>query len=58
MAHFREFEEQYWRPDSGRRFSSRYPNFAIAIRQGADHMPDDLELDAFLEKWVSLDDER
>jgi hypothetical protein len=58
VAHFREFEERYWEPDSGRRFSSRYPNFAIAIRQGVDYLPDDLELDAFLEKWVNLDDDR
>jgi hypothetical protein len=57
VAHFRDFEERYWTPDSGRRFSSRYPNFAIAIRQGVDYLPDDLELDAFLEKWVNLDDE-
>ncbi|KUL85410.1 hypothetical protein ZTR_07032 [Talaromyces verruculosus] len=57
VAHFREFEERYWEPDSGRRFSSRYPNFAIAIRQGVDYLPDDLELDAFLEKWVNLDDD-
>ncbi|EED20758.1 conserved hypothetical protein [Talaromyces stipitatus ATCC 10500] len=57
VAHFREFEERYWKPDSERRFSSRYPNFAIAIRRGVDYLPDDLELDAFLEKWVNLDDE-
>lgn len=56
VAHFREFEEQYWKPDSRRRFSSRYPNFAIAIRQSATYLPDDLDMDAFLEKWVSLDE--
>jgi hypothetical protein len=58
VAHFRDFEERYWEPDNWRRFSSRYPNFAIAIRQGASDLPDDLELDAFLEKWVNLDETR
>lgn len=51
IAHFREFEERYWKPNSNRQFSSRYPNFAIAIRRGVE----DLELDAALEKWVNLD---
>ncbi|KAH8691609.1 hypothetical protein BGW36DRAFT_305078 [Talaromyces proteolyticus] len=58
VAYFREFEERCWRAGDSRTraFSSRYPNFAVAIRRGINNcVPEDVELDVFLERWVSLD---
>lgn len=51
---FNDFESKHWRPADVQRFSSRYPNFGAMIRQQDDYIPDDLELDKFLEKWDSL----
>lgn len=56
VAHFRDFERQYWGPDQARAFSSRYPNFAVSIRSRDAGVREDLELDVFLQKWVNLDD--
>lgn len=57
VAHFRDFEKNCWGSEyaHGQTFSSRYPNFAVAIRSRDAGVPEDLELDVFLEKWVSLD---
>ncbi|CRG86953.1 Nitrogen assimilation transcription factor nirA [Talaromyces islandicus] len=57
VAHFRDFEKQYWEPELARAFSSRYPNFAVAIRYRDAGVPEDLELDVFLQKWVNLDED-
>lgn len=51
---FSDFESKYWKPEDVQRFSSRYPNFGAMIRQQDDYIPDDMELDKFLEKWDSL----
>lgn len=55
-AHFRHFEKQYWESEQARMFSSRYPNFAVAIRSRDAGVPEDLELDVFLQKCVNLDE--
>lgn len=51
---FVNFERRYWRPEDQQEFSSSYPDFAASIREHDDHLPEDLELDKFLEKWESL----
>lgn len=48
---FNDFETKYWRAEDRARISSAYPVFASSIRQQEDYIPDDLELDKFLEKW-------
>ena len=51
---FSDFERKYWKAEDRARFSSGYPVFAAAIRQQDDYIPDDFELDTFLEKWDDL----
>lgn len=55
VVHFRDFEKRYWGPNQALTFSSRYPNFAVAIRSRNAGVQEDLELDVFLQKWVNLD---
>lgn len=49
-----DFERRYWRPEDQQQFRSCYPDFAASIREQDDHLPEDLELDKFLEKWRSV----
>lgn len=51
---FNDFERKYWKAEDKKRFSSSYPVFATAIRERDDYLPDDFELDTFLEKWDDL----
>lgn len=48
---FKRFEKRLWRREDHQRFSSAYPNFAAALRQQDGTVPEDLELDDFLEIW-------
>lgn len=48
---FNDFESKYWKAEDKERFSSAYPVFAASLRQQDDYIPDDFELDVFLEKW-------
>ncbi|KAL4913291.1 hypothetical protein BDW62DRAFT_168059 [Aspergillus aurantiobrunneus] len=47
----KRFERRLWRSEDRRRFSSAYPNFAAALQAQDEHIPEDLEMDQFLEIW-------
>ncbi|KAF9895160.1 hypothetical protein FE257_000062 [Aspergillus nanangensis] len=48
---FKRFERRLWKSEDRQRFRSAYPNFAAVLRQQDDTVPDDLEMDQFLEVW-------
>jgi hypothetical protein len=52
-ALFTDFETRSWDGKDRRAFSTFYPNFVTAVRQGATR-EGDVSMDRFLEKWDSL----
>lgn len=48
------FETECWTTDDRERFSSHYPNFALAIQQNSNGPVEDVELDQLLEEWDNL----
>lgn len=48
------FEAECWNTDDRERFSSHYPNFALAIQQNTNGPVEDVELDQLLEEWDNL----
>jgi hypothetical protein len=52
-ALFTDFETRSWEGKDRHTFSTFYPNFATAVRQGAAR-EGDVSMDRFLEKWDNL----
>ncbi|KAI9927032.1 hypothetical protein MW887_003413 [Aspergillus wentii] len=51
---FRDFQNDLWRTQDRKQFSSSYPNFAMTVLENDGHSVKDAELDQFLEKWDNL----
>lgn len=53
---FKNFEDDLWKVEDPGRFSSLYPNFAVAVnqRKGSERHSDEAELDRILASWDNL----
>jgi hypothetical protein len=56
---FEDFERRFWEPEYRKRFSSRFPHFAIAFQERGAEADDgggglELEMDRVLEAWGDL----